>query len=192
MAPAFSSLSGLSSLLVGTLLLSGSALSLAQEDVPSFMPTSDSSVEAKQKLAGNILVKFKTKGGIAASAANAALNTILSAAGLEEIDAGMFPSTGLSLLRIKDFKVDKAEEIVNTKLAALTSAVAAQSGLVEIEYAEPDRVLYADQTSAPNDPSFGQLWGMTKIGVLDGQPNAGEPGAWNTTTGSNNARKSRS
>jgi subtilisin family serine protease len=186
MAPAFSSLSGISSLLVGTLLLSGSALSLAQEDVPSFMPTSDSSAEAKQKLAGNILVKFKTKGGIAASAANAALSTILSAAGLEEIDAGMFPSTGLSLLRIKDFKVDKAEDIVNTKLAALTSAVAAQSGLVEIEYAEPDRVLYADQTSAPNDPSFGQLWGMTKIGVMDNQPNAGEPGAWRQTTGSSN------
>ncbi|GHP03658.1 hypothetical protein PPROV_000241300 [Pycnococcus provasolii] len=91
----------ISSLLVGTLLLSGSALSLAQEDVPSFVPTSDSSAEAKQKLAGNILVKFKTKGGIAASAANAALSTILSAAGLEEIDAGMFPSTGLSLLRME-------------------------------------------------------------------------------------------
>jgi serine protease len=43
----------------------------------------------------------------------------------------------------------------------------------DVLYAEPDYLLHLDVT--PNDPSFGQLYGLTKIGA---------PTAWNTNTGS--------
>ena len=57
----------------------------------------------------------------------------------------------------------------------------------DVEYAEPNYTLYAIQT--PNDPSFGQLWGLLNTGQVVGV--AGTPGAdidatlaWNITTGS--------
>ncbi len=42
-----------------------------------------------------------------------------------------------------------------------------------VEYAEPDYIVHAT-TTTPNDPLFGQLWGMTKIQA---------PQAWDLTTG---------
>lgn len=53
-------------------------------------------------------------------------------------------------------------------------AVAALSARDDVLYAEPNYILHTDKT--PNDPQFGQLYAMTKIGM---------PQAWNTTTGSN-------
>jgi len=51
----------------------------------------------------------------------------------------------------------------------------------EVLYAEPNYILHlnakASVTATPNDPSFGSLYGLTKIGA---------PTAWNSTTGSNN------
>jgi subtilisin family serine protease len=58
----------------------------------------------------------------------------------------------------------------------------------EVRYAEPNYLLHADLT--PNDPQFGQLWGLKNTGqVVNGT--AGTPGAdikaelaWSVTTGS--------
>ena len=58
----------------------------------------------------------------------------------------------------------------------------------EVRYAEPNYLLHADVT--PNDPQFGQLWGLKNTGqVVNGT--AGTPGAdikaeaaWSVTTGS--------
>src|SRR5581483_6953854 len=58
----------------------------------------------------------------------------------------------------------------------------------DVEYAEPNYVLYADTT--PNDPSFSSLWGLLNTGqVMSGQAGTagvdiGATTAWNTTTGS--------
>jgi len=50
----------------------------------------------------------------------------------------------------------------------------------DVLYVEPNYILRlnaeADVTATPNDPSFGSLYGLTKINA---------PGAWNITTGSN-------
>ena len=43
----------------------------------------------------------------------------------------------------------------------------------DVLYAEPNYILHADRT--PNDPDFGSLYGLTKIGA---------PAAWDSTTGS--------
>ena len=58
----------------------------------------------------------------------------------------------------------------------------------DVLYAEPNYLLHLtgksgksgqpNLTATPNDPSYGSLWGLTKINA---------PGAWNITTGSNNA-----
>ena len=58
----------------------------------------------------------------------------------------------------------------------------------DVLYAEPNYLLHLTAkpsgngqpslTATPNDPSYGSLWGLTKINA---------PGAWNITTGSNNA-----
>ena len=51
-------------------------------------------------------------------------------------------------------------------------------------YCMPNRTTFSDShakaelTATPNDPSFGSLYGLTKINA---------PGAWNITTGSSNA-----
>ena len=50
----------------------------------------------------------------------------------------------------------------------------------DVLYAEPNYILHLtakpNLTATPNDPSFGSLWGLTKISA---------PSAWNITTGSN-------
>jgi subtilisin family serine protease len=53
------------------------------------------------------------------------------------------------------------------------AAIAALKAQPNVLYAEPNYILHLDAT--PNDPLFGQLYGMTKIGA---------PQAWDTTTGS--------
>ena len=57
----------------------------------------------------------------------------------------------------------------------------------DVAYAEPNYVVHADAT--PNDPSFGQLWGLFNFGQVIGTP--GTPGAdieapsaWGVSTGS--------
>src|SRR6266850_3022738 len=52
-------------------------------------------------------------------------------------------------------------------------AIAALRAREDVEYAEPNYIRHPILT--PNDPSFGSLYGMTKIGA---------PTAWNTNTGS--------
>src|SRR5436190_578123 len=54
-------------------------------------------------------------------------------------------------------------------------AIAALRARDDVLYAEPIYIRHPILT--PNDPSFGSLYGMTKIGA---------PTAWNTTTGSSN------
>ena len=80
--------------------------------------------------------------------------------------------TGVSILKV----VDKGKSIKRI-LKDLDA-----SGIVE--YAEPDYLLHADVT--PNDPRFGELWGLHNTGQSGGTPDADidAPEAWDTATGS--------
>jgi hypothetical protein len=53
------------------------------------------------------------------------------------------------------------------------------------EFAEPNYIVYADAT--PNDPSYGNLWGLHNTGQSGGTVDADidAPEAWDATTGSN-------
>jgi subtilisin family serine protease len=55
------------------------------------------------------------------------------------------------------------------------NAIQALKQQPDVLYAEPNYIMHLDVT--PNDPQFGSLYGLTKIGA---------PTAWNTTTGSSN------
>lgn len=55
------------------------------------------------------------------------------------------------------------------------TTVALLSAMPEVRYAEPDRVMRA--SVLPNDPSYGNLWGMSSINA---------PAAWDVTTGDQN------
>jgi len=65
--------------------------------------------------------------------------------------------------------------IAHVAQADTLSAIAALNEQSDVMYAEPNYIMHADLT--PNDPSFGSLYGLTKIGA---------PTAWDTTTGSSN------
>src|SRR5437870_8287332 len=59
---------------------------------------------------------------------------------------------------------------------SVSELIATFSSSNDLLYAEPNYKVYAIAT--PNDPSFGQLWGMQKISA---------PAAWNTSTGGSSA-----
>lgn len=79
-------------------------------------------------------------------------------------------------------------EIQNVDLDSVAQAVRNFSkvpGL--IVYAEPDYIEHALSTT-PNDPRFGELWGMHNTGQSSGTPDADidAPEAWDITTGRSN------
>ncbi len=85
--------------------------------------------------------------------------------------------------RKRAFKTVPGLEVM--KLAANVSVQDAIDALEQdpnVLYAEPNYILRLtakpELTAIPNDPSFGSLWGLTKINA---------PGAWNITTGSSDA-----
>lgn len=55
-----------------------------------------------------------------------------------------------------------------------------------VKYIEPNYIVKATQQNTPNDPRFGELWGMHNTGQLNGTPDADidAPEAWAVATGS--------
>ncbi|XRB24865.1 peptidase S8/S53 domain-containing protein [Pseudoscourfieldia marina] len=105
---------------------------------------------------------------------------------------------GMSVAQINDdalatkggsITVEAAKAFAKKKIESLQAAIASNADGISFDFIESDGVAYGAQVppraTTPNEPDFWRLWGMTKIGVLDDQPNAGEAGAWGTTTGSN-------
>ena len=81
----------------------------------------------------------------------------------------------------QDLDVDRDEQIgdgsvrrIHSRSHNVETLLAKLADLEEVEYAEPNYIVYALETT-PNDPSFGSLWGLRKIGA---------PLAWDRTTGS--------
>jgi subtilisin family serine protease len=90
--------------------------------------------------------------------------------------------------KVKEFTFIGAEhwKVGNNSVEA---AVAALEANPNVEYAEPNYLLYALET--PTDPRFGDLWGLNNTGQLDDGGNAGTPDAdidaveaWDVFTGS--------
>ncbi len=84
-----------------------------------------------------------------------------------------------SVLRAVDASVESSLPVPGVQLVALeggesvTEAVTALEAEPRVLYAEPNYVYRAD--AVPNDPLFGELWGLDRIRA---------PQAWETTTGS--------
>jgi thermitase len=84
--------------------------------------------------------------------------------------------------RKKEFKIVRGLEVIKLgRNVSVTDAIDLYTQDPDVLYAEPNYILHTTATPkltlTPNDPSFGSLWGMTKINA---------PGAWNITTGSSN------
>ncbi len=83
--------------------------------------------------------------------------------------------------RKKQFKIVPGLEVIKLgRNVSVEDAIAAYQQDPDVLYAEPNHILHLTAapkiTVTPNDPSFGSLWGLTKISA---------PSAWNITTGSN-------
>ena len=85
--------------------------------------------------------------------------------------------------RKKVFKTVRGLEVIKLpRNVSVQEAIDLYEQDPDVLYAEPNYILHltakSNLTATPNDPSFGSLWGLTKISA---------PSAWNITTGSSNA-----
>jgi Subtilase family/Fervidolysin N-terminal prodomain/Cep192 domain 4 len=82
-------------------------------------------------------------------------------------------------VRKKIFKIIPGLEVVKLRRGvSVEEAISLFEQIPDVLYAEPNYILHTTAnpniTATPNDPSFGSLWGLTKINA---------PAAWNITTG---------
>ncbi len=122
--------------------------------------------QGQQTVARTVLVKFK---------ATAAGESIRQLKQTEDIDV----DEGIGGIKVRKLRSR------SKGVAALLALLRARA---DVEYAEPDYVVQA--FAVPNDPFFGQLWGLQNTGQLI-QGTLGVPGAdisavtaWDLTTGS--------
>ncbi|OGC08963.1 hypothetical protein A2V82_16300 [candidate division KSB1 bacterium RBG_16_48_16] len=125
-----------------------------------------SALQTPDKIAyveGEVLVKFRP---------SASAQAVSSAASSVE-------ATDVSQILNTDFR-----KIKFAKTRQVESAVQTLQSLPEVEYAEPNYIYYALNT--PNDPSFGELWGLENTGQSGGLAGADISAvqAWDVTTGS--------
>ena len=86
--------------------------------------------------------------------------------------------------KIKDFPLIRAS-LIRLNGMTVSEAISAYVGHSLLEYIEPNYLWFIDAT-IPDDPSFGQLWGMNNTGQTGGTIDADidAPEAWDLTTGS--------
>ncbi len=109
------------------------------------------SVAGKVAAAGEVLIKFRDAATLEDIESAKMRGAIVHAKGIGGVGAYRFRSG-------------------TKKVAELIEMFGADP---KVQYVEPNYILYADVL--PNDPSFGSLWGMAKIGA---------PSAWELNTGS--------
>ena len=75
---------------------------------------------------------------------------------------------------LRDYHLVKGLQLVEIPETQLTTALSVYKDHADVLYAEPDYTLWA--TGTPNDPKFGELWGLHNTGqMVNGKP--GTPGA---------------
>ena len=94
-------------------------------------------------------------------------------------------SLGLSVVRERKFASSGIEKVKITSGQTVAQAVETLSQLPEVEFAEPDYIVHADEL-LPNDSLFGDLWGLKNTGQSSGLAGADIQAteAWDITTGS--------
>lgn len=148
-------------------------------DQPSTMP-----VEHEKRLnyvPGEILVRFRS-------------NSKFSGDSGKTISPQLFVSTSGREIEVRIERLAGGEIVPGLRLARVNpedtlSAMEALNARSDVVYAEPNYVRSKDST--PNDPRFGELWGLKNTGQpINGHGN-GQPGAdikaeqaWDLTTGS--------
>ncbi len=92
----------------------------------------------------------------------------------------------MGTLPLRSFQVLPADVVELPQGHAIADTIAAYEAHEAVEYAEPNFIYKLN--SAPNDPSFGQLWGLNNTGQSGGTPGADISAleAWAYTTGSTN------
>lgn len=121
---------------------------------------------------GEIIVKFKP--GVISKASDASRKT--ARAGIASKEKRRFRTANIHHLQIADPNVTVEEAIKRLKSDP------------DVEYAEPNYIYRTMAT--PNDPGFGQLWGLQNIGqVVNGSAGSPDsdmdaPEAWSLQTGS--------
>jgi hypothetical protein len=88
--------------------------------------------------------------------------------------------------RKKVFKVIRGLEVIKlSRGLSVEEAIDVYRQDPDVLYAEPNYILKAINT--PNDPRFGQMWGLNNVGQSGGAPDADidAPAAWNITTAGN-------
>lgn len=137
-------------------LVLGSTLSLLPRSA-SAQSTSSTDEQLPLFEAGRVLVKFK------ADVPETEQETLLAQHNLEKLRE-------LASLRVG---------LLQTRAGTELAVVEALNASPLVEYAEPDYIYHAFQTTGasvtPSDPSFGDQWGLAKINAL---------AAWDFTTGS--------
>lgn len=132
------------------------------------------SASSADYVAGEVLVRFATPGGLSAASHSAAID----AAG-GEFSRPVKGAPGLELVTLK-------------KGVSVEQAVASYSGQPGVAYAQPNYILRSSVVDLPNDPRFPTMWALRNTGQanLDGSE-SGTPGAdisapaaWSVTTGS--------
>lgn len=117
-----------------------------------------------QVVPGEVLIKFKE------DVSTSQVNNLQQQFGARTIRS--FPFIGVFLVKLPvNLSVEDAIQTLQ------------QHPLVE--YVEPNHLNYINVI--PNDPDFGQMWGLDNTGQAGGTPDADidAPEAWNITTGSN-------
>src|SRR5207302_1406801 len=119
----------------------------------------------KEAATNEVLVKFRPT----------TFQSVLEAQAAGEVDESEWVG-GTGLLRLHSSRKN---------VATLVSELSARS---DVEYAEPNYIVHT--TAIPNDPRFGELWGLQHTGQII-QASAGVPGAdikataaWDISTGS--------
>ncbi len=151
-------------------------------DVSGASPSQSSDVAAPDFVLGEILIGFEgevpaTYRAKGAQGALKAAENMVGANGLHSPRVLMdLPATANRAARLATHWQLSAGTDVQEMVARLT-------GRPGIAYAEPNYIQYADAT--PDDPDFGQLWGLHNDGQTGGTIDADidAPEAWDITTG---------
>ncbi len=111
---------------------------------------------------GQVLIRYKTEAVAKRQARSQSLR----------VNRG---SITVQIERLGEADIVEGLRIARVPEQSTMEAIEALKMQPDVLYAEPNYVLHADAT--PNDPRFGEMYGLTKIGA---------PQAWNTTRGSSN------
>ncbi|MDX6382740.1 MAG: serine protease, partial [Blastocatellia bacterium] len=162
--------------LVASLLLAPGSEANRRPDPQASQPVTTKKPTRAEFVPGEALVRFKQDRAFEGARELAVPNQDAIAQANSLMGTTTTTSTEEVLVQVEHFEGSDLVDglrIARTAPEDTLKAVAALAARDDVLYAEPNYILHSDAT--PNDPSFGQLYGMTKIGM---------PQAWDTITGS--------